>query len=338
MLRAVTVFAAALGLFSANAFSQIQPNNRSVHKTNGGGPTAEYPKRPIRLIVPYPPGGATDILARIVGQELTKSWEQQVVIDNRPGAGAVIGAEIASKAAPDGYTLLLVSIAHAINEDLHKKVSYYLLDDFAPITLAATSPLILVVHPSIPASSVKELIALAKGQRDQLSYASAGIGTAAHLAGALFATMAGINIVHVPYKGGAPGLLDVMAGRVSMMFPNLPTALPPVKSGKLKALAVTSAIRSAEMSSMPTMVEAGLPGYDVTTWYGIAAPAKTPKQIIGKLNNELTRILKTSHIVDQLSRHGLLAVSDTPDQFRAYIRAEVARWKKVIDAAGLRAD
>lgn len=338
MLRTVTLFAVMLGLVSGSAFSQIKPGSRPISNLENTDRTTMFPKRPIRFIVPFPPGGATDVLARIIGQKLSENWGQQVVIDNRPGAGAIVGAVITAESVPDGYTLLLVSVAHAINESLHKKLPYRILSDFSPITLAATSPLILVVHPSISANSVKELVALAKSKPGQLSYASAGNGTAAHLAGASFNTMAGIDVMHVPYKGGAAGLVDVMSGRVSMMFPNVPTALPHVKSGKLKLLAVTSATRSEAIPTVPTIAEAGLPEYDVTTWYGVAAPAKTSKKIIEKLGNEIAGILKTPQVVDLLSRNGLIAVSNTPEQFRTYIRVEVARWKKVIDAVGIRAD
>lgn len=338
MLR-VFILGASLHVFLTDyAFGQASVNSRSAVNMSDGQLASDYPRKPIRFIVPFPPGGATDILARIIGQKLSENWRQQVVIDNRPGAGAVVGAAIASESTPDGYTLLLVSVAHAINESLHKKLPYQILTDFSPVILAAVSPLMLVIHPSVPANSVKELIALAKAKPGQYSYASAGNGTAAHLAGVQFTSMAGIELVHVPYKGGAAGLLDVMAGRVSMMFPNVPTALPHVKSGKLRLLGVTGVNRLAELPSVHTVAEAGLPEYEVTTWYGVAVPTRTPKQIIEKLNMEIAGILRTTTVVDQFTRHGLQAVTNSPEQFQAHIKTEIERWRKVIGVTGIRAN
>jgi tripartite-type tricarboxylate transporter receptor subunit TctC len=298
-----------------------------------------YPAKPIRIVVPFTPGGTTDVLARAIGQKLTASWTQPVVVDNRPGAAGNIGSEVVAKAAPDGYTLLMGTVStHGINPGLYSKLPYDPVKDFAPVTLVAKVPNILVLHPSVPASSVTELIAHAKAKPGQLNFASSGNGTSIHLSGELFKTMAGVQMTHVPYKGSAPALTDLLGGQVSLMFDNMPTALPHVKAGRLKALAVTSAKRSPAIPQLPTMAEAGLPGFEATSWFGVLAPAATPKEIVGKLNGEIVRILKTPEVRAQLSGQGAEPVGDTPEEFAAHIKAEMAKWAKVVKESGARID
>ncbi|MBI2318924.1 MAG: tripartite tricarboxylate transporter substrate binding protein, partial [Betaproteobacteria bacterium] len=289
-----------------------------------------YPSKPIRLIVPFPPGGGNDILARIIAPKLTESLGQQIVIDNRPGATGTIGSELAARSAPDGYTLLMVtSSTIAVNPSL-SKLPYDPLNDFAPVTQLAGYQLILVVNPSVPAKSVKELIALAKSKPGQLNYASPGSGTSMHLAGELFNAMAGVDMVHIPYKGSVPGMTDMLGGRVQIGFNTMLSTMPYVKAGKLRALALTSAERSPALPDLPTVAEAGVPGYEATSWYGIVAPARTPKEIITELNTELVKILKMPDIREKLSSQGVEPVTNTPEQFAAYIKAEIAKWAKVI--------
>jgi tripartite-type tricarboxylate transporter receptor subunit TctC len=290
-----------------------------------------YPSKPIHLIVPFPPGGGNDILARIIAPKLAESLGQQVVIDNRPGATGTVGSELAARSAPDGYTLHMVtSSTHAVNPGLVSKLPYDPLKDFAPVTQLASYQLILVVNPSVPAKSVKELIALAKSKTGQLNYASPGTGTSMHLAGELFNSMAGVDMVHIPYKGSVPGMTDILGGRVQIGFNTMLSTMPYVKAGKLRALALTSAERSPALPDLPTVAEAGVPGYEATSWYGIVAPARTPREIVTKLNTELVKILKLSDVREQLSSQGVEPVSNTPEQFAAYIKAEIEKWAKVI--------
>ena len=298
-----------------------------------------YPARPVRLLVPSTPGGSVDTLSRNIGTRLSEKWGQQVVVDNRPGAGGVIAAETTAKAVPDGYTLLMCTVSScATNVSLHKSLPYDPVRDFAPVTLVATQNLMLVVNPSIPANSVKELIALAKASPGKYSFASAGNGTGSHLSGELFKLMAGINIFHVPYKGVAPALLDVVTGQISMNFPSIISGTPQVRSGKLRALAVTGVKRSATVPELPTMNEAGVKGYESATWYGVLAPAKTPRDIVTRLNADVVAILKQPDVHDRLSKEGAEPVGSTPEQFSAYMKAEIAKWAKVIKAAGIQAN
>lgn len=298
----------------------------------------QYPSKPIRLIVPFTPGGTTDILSRIVGQKLSSAMGAQVVIDNRPGAGGNIGAELAAKAAPDGYTLFMgPSGTLSVNPSLYTKLLFDPIQDFAPIALLAMVPSMLVVHPSLPVKSLKELIDYAKARPGQLNYGSSGAGGQPFLAVEYLKLMAGLNIVEIRYKGGAPLTTDLIAGQISLTITGIPTLLPHVKSGRLRALAVSSAKRSAAVPDLPTISEAGLPGYDATAWYGILAPAGTPKAIIAKLNAELNKGIKQPDVADRLDAEGVETVGSTPEEFAAFIKTESERWSKVIKAAGVKA-
>jgi tripartite-type tricarboxylate transporter receptor subunit TctC len=297
-----------------------------------------YPSKPIRIVVPSTPGGSVDTLARAIAGKLSEKWHQQVIVDNRPGAGGAIGADLVAKSAPDGYNVILVTIAAgATNVSLRKNLPYDPVKDFAPITLVAKQHLMLLVHPSVPAKNVKELIALAKARPGQLSFASAGNGTGGHLSGELFKLLAGINLLHVPYKGVAPAFIDVLAGQVSMTFSSLISGYPHYKSGRLRGLAVTSLKRSSVVPELPTMPEAGVKGYESATWYGFLAPAGTPPDVVAKLNREIVAIIDQPELHDRLTREGAEPVGDTPAQFGAFIRSEIEKWGKVIRAAGIKA-
>jgi tripartite-type tricarboxylate transporter receptor subunit TctC len=295
-----------------------------------------YPAKPIRLILPFPPGGSTDIVARLIGQKLTESWGQPVLVENRPGAGGNIAAETAARAAPDGYTLFQVNVANAIGATLYPKLTYDLLTSFAPVIQLATTPYVLLAHPAVPAKNTKELIALAKARPGQLNYASAGGGSATHLSGELLKTMGGVNIVHVPYKGTGPAVTALLSGEVDLYFATVPAALPLVEAKKLRALGVTSARRSALMSDVPAIAEAGLKGYETSTWHGILVPASTPPDIVVKLNAEIARILAQPAVKERLVGQGLDPVGGTPEQFAAYLKAEISKWAGVVKASGAR--
>ena len=299
---------------------------------------AQYPTKALRFIMPFPPGGGTDTLGRIIGQKLSEVLGQQVIIDNRPGAGANIGAEIAAKSPPDGYTLLMGNIAHAINVSLYSKLSYYLVRDFAPVTLLASTQNILVVHPSVPAPSVKELIALAQARPGQLDYASSGSGSSAHLAAELFNMMAGVKMTHVLYKGGGPAVIALVSGQVSVGFAPTPSVLSQVKAAKLRGLAVTSAQRSPATRELPTISEAGVPGYEAGTWYGVLVPVGTPREIIARLHAESVKLLKLPDVKERLDAAGFEPIGSTPEQFAAYTSSEIEKWGKVVKASGARAD
>ena len=300
---------------------------------------ASYPDRPIRLVVPFPPGGGSDITARTIAQKLGESLGQTIIADNRGGAGGNIGTDIVAKSVPDGYTLVMaLSGPFSINGSLMGKLPFDPLKDFALITLAGATPNLLVAHPALAANSVKELIALAKASPGKLNFASSGLGTPAQLAGELFNTMAGVKLVHVPYKGAAPALTDLLAGQVQMMFSTMPPALPQVKAGKLKAIAVTSAKRSLTTPELPTIAEAGLPGFEATTWYGMAAPAGTPKAIIARLNAEVIKVLHMPDVHERLLAQGTEASGTTPEAFAAFIKVETEKWAKVVKASGARAE
>ena len=296
-----------------------------------------YPSRAIRMLVPSTPGGSVDTLARTVAPKLAEKWGQQVVVDNRAGAGGAIAGELLAKAPPDGYTLMMGTIAATATNVSLQKVNYDPLRDFAPVTLVATQNLMLVVHPSVPAKSVKDIIALAKAKPGQLSFASAGNGTGGHLSGELFKLLAGIDLLHIPYKGVAPALVDVVAGQVSMTFASLLSGTPHYKSGRLRAYAVTGAKRSAALPELPTMQEAGVKGYESSTWYGVLAPTGTPVDIVNKLNAEIVGILKQPETNERLSQEGAEPVGNTPAQFGAHIKSEIEKWRKVIRAAGIKA-
>ena len=297
-----------------------------------------YPAKPIRLILPFPPGGSTDIVARMIGQKLTESWGQPVLIENRPGAGGNIAAETAARAAPDGYTLFQVNVANAIGATLYPKLSYDLITSFAPVIQLATTPYVLLAHPAVPAKNTAELIALAKSRPGQLNYASAGGGSATHLSGELLKSMAGVNIVHVPYKGTGPAVTALLSGEVDLYFATVPAALPLVEAKKLRALGVTSARRSALMRDVPAIAEAGLKGYETSTWHGILAPAGTSPEIVVKLNAEIARVLAQPAVKERLVGQGLDPVGGTPEQFGAYLKTEISKWAVVVKASGARAE
>src|SRR6266513_868674 len=262
---------------------------------------AQYPGKPVRIVVPFSPGGTTDILARAVGQKLTEAWSQPIVIDNRPGASGMIGAESVAKAAPDGYTVLMASVAEvAINQSLYARMTYDPLKDLAPVTLAGFTPLILVVHPSVQARSVKQLIGLAKAKPGRFTFASPGNGSVQHLSGELMKTVARVDITHVPYKGGAPAVTDLVGGQISMFFAGMPIVMPHVKAGRLRALAVTVTKRSPAAPDVPTMEEAGVPGFDISNWFGVYVPAATPKAVIAKLNSEMSRVLNLADVKERM--------------------------------------
>jgi len=298
-----------------------------------------YPTKPIRLIVPYPPGGGNDTLARLFGVKLTEAWGQQVVVDNRPGAGTIIGTQLAARAVPDGYTLLLSSIAtHAIAPNLYAKPGYNPVKDFAPITLLAVAPTVVCVNPSVPAKSLKELIALAKAKPGELRFASGGAATPPHMAGEIFASMTGIKLVHVPYKGGGPAHAGLLGGETSMMFDTAASILPHVQSGRLCALAIARPARLPEYPNLPTFAEAGVPGYEVNAWYSMHAPAGVPKDIIAKLNREFVRVLKLPDIQERLKVLGSEGIGNTPEEFAKFVRAESAKYAKAIREAGVKVE
>jgi len=298
-----------------------------------------WPIKPVRLIVPYPPGGSADILARAIGQKLGDGLGQQVIIDNRPGAGTAIGAEATAKAAPDGYTIMLGTVSsHAINPALIPGLKFDPIKDFAPVSLVASIPFALIVHPSLPAKSVKELIALAKAKPGSLNYSSAGNGTSNHLAGELFKSMTGTFMVHIPYKGSAPALNDLIAGQVQLMYDLVLTAAPHVKSGAVRALAVTGRERSAALPGVPTVAESGVPGYEVTAWFGFFAPAGTPVAVVNTLNAETVRAMRLQDLRDRLGSQGAEPVTSTPEQFSGYVKDELTKWTRVVKASGMKAD
>jgi|KBSMisStandDraft_5_1062788.scaffolds.fasta_scaffold00178_40 tripartite-type tricarboxylate transporter receptor subunit TctC len=298
----------------------------------------QYPAKPIRLVVGFAAGGPSDVAARTIAQKLTEKWGQQVIVDIRPGAGGNIASEIVAKAPADGYTLLEPAFAHAVNPFLYSKLPFDTLKDFAPVLLFASIANVLVVHPSIPAQSVKELIAFAKTRPGQLSYGSSGNGTASHLAGELLNLMGGIKIAHIPYKGLAPAHTEVMGGQIGLLFDGIVTGIPAVKAGRLRALAVTTVKRWQGTPDIPTMSEAGLTGFEVNSWYGLIAPAGTPREIIMKLNTEVARSLREPDARERLYSIGAEPMNNTPEEFAAYINAEMAKWSKVVKTAGIRAD
>ena len=303
------------------------------------GQAASYPAKPIRLVVPFPPGGATDILARAIGQRFSEVLGQPVIVDNRPGAGGNIGSELVAKAAPDGYTLLMGTVGtHAINPSLYAKMPYDHVKDFAPVILVAGVPNVLVVHPSVPARTVGEFITYAKANPGKLNFASSGSGTSIHLAGELFKVMAGVQMTHVPYKGSSPAIQDLLGGQVQLMFDNLPSALPQIKAGKLRALAVTTANRTPALPDVPTVAEAGLPGFEASSWFGVLAPAGTPPAIIARLNAEGVKWLATPEAKEKMQNLGANAAGGTPDDFAAHIRAETVKWARVVKESGAKAE
>ncbi len=302
-------------------------------------PAMAYPIKPVRLIVPYPPGGGNDTLARLFGAKLTEAWGQQVVVDNRPGAGTIIGTQLAARAVPDGYTLLLSSIAtHAIAPNLYARPGYDPVKDFAPITLLAVAPTVVCVNPAVPAKSLKELIALARARPGELKFASGGAATPPHMAGEIFAAMTGVKLVHVPYKGGGPAHAGLLGGETSMMFDTAASILPHVQSGKLRALAIARPARLPEYPNLQTFAEAGVPGYEVNAWYSMHAPAGVPKPVIAEVNRELVRILKLPDIQQRLKALGSEGIGNTPAEFDKFVRAESAKYAKAIRDANIRVE
>ena len=299
---------------------------------------ASYPTRPIRLVVPSSPGGGTDIVGRVLAQRLGELLGQPLVVDNRPGAGTVIGTELAAKSTPDGYTLLMGLSTLAIDPSIHAKLPYDALRDFAPVSLVASVPNVLTVHPSVSAASVAELIALARAQPGRFSYGSAGLGTNPHLAAELFAAMTGIAWVHVPYKGSGPALIALLAGQVDLMFATLPSALQHIKAGKLRALGVSTATRAAALPEVPTIAEAGVPGYEALQWYGVLAPAGTPRPIVDRLSRDIARSLQAPDAQERLAVEGATPIGSTPDEFAEHLRRETEKWAAVIRKAGLKPD
>ena len=318
MIRTLLCMALALAAIQANA----QP----------------YPSKPIRVIVPFPVGGIADIYTRIIGARVSESWGQPVLVENRTGAGGNIGADLVAKSPPDGYTIGIGSVGtHAVNLSLFSKLPYDPVADFTPIALVAEADALLVVHPSVPARSVAELIALARAKPGALSFASAGPGTTSHLAGELFKLMAKVDMLHVPYKGNTPAITDLLAGQTSLLFATMPTVLPHAKAGRLVALASCSAQRAAATPELPTVAET-LPGFDVTNWVGLFGPAGTPPDVVRRWNGEVLRVMQTPEMRERLVGEGARFVPTTPEQFGAYVKGEIARWAPVVKASGAKAD
>ncbi len=298
-----------------------------------------YPAKPIKLVVPFPAGGTTDIVAREVAAHLTKAFGQSVIVENKAGAGGNVGADSVAKSAPDGYTLLMGTVGtHGINVSLYSKMPYDAVKDFAPVSLAAAVPNVMVVHPSVPANTVAEFIAHAKKEGAKVAMASSGNGTSIHLAGELFKTMTGTTMTHVPYKGSAPALADLLGGNTQVMFDNAPSAMPHIRAGKLRPLAVTSAKRSAALPDVPTVEEAGFKGYEASSWFGVLAPAGTPREIVQKLSAEIQRGIATPEMQEKFKAQGAIPVGGTAEAFASHIDAEIKKWAPVVKASGAKID
>lgn len=320
-MRAKVVWGVVLCSICASAFAQT------------------YPNRPLHLIVPYPPSGAADLLARPFAQKLSENLGQPVTIDNRGGANGTLGSALGAKAPPDGYTVLIDNVTfHAINATLYKALPYNTQKDFAHVSLVGWVDNVLVVNPSLPAKSVKEFIALAKSMPGKLTYASSGSGSTAHLSGVMFNTLAGVDMLHIPYKGGAPALVDLMAGTVSAYFAGLPTALSMIRAGRLRPLAVAGTKRNSTLPDVPTIAEAGLPGFEASNWYGLMVPVATPREIVNRLNAEAIKVLQSSDVRERLIAQGYEIKWSTPQEFSAYLQVETERWAKVVKASGMQAD
>jgi tripartite-type tricarboxylate transporter receptor subunit TctC len=300
---------------------------------------AAYPDKPIRLIMPYPAGGSIDTAGRAVAQKLADTFGQQIVIDNRTGAGGIIGTETAAHAVPDGYTLVIGGTGTlALSPHLHRKLPYDPVRDFAPVTILIASPYVIVVHPSVPANSVKELVALAKARPGQINYASGGAGSAPHFASEMFNTAAGIKLNHVPYKGSTPGVIDLIGGQVQVMFTGIPSVLAYIKSNRVRALAVTGKTRTAALPDVPTVIESGVPGYVVSPWFGLLVPARTPQPVIATLHRETVKVLRSPALLERFATEGVDPVGDTPEHFAAYIKEEIVKWGKVVKDTGMRVE
>ena len=298
-----------------------------------------YPSKPVRMVVPFPAGGATDIVGRLIAQKLTESWGQQVIVDNRGGAGGTIGSDIAAKSPPDGYTLLIgTSSTHAVAPSLYTKLAYDAVRDFAPVTLIANATILLAVHPSLPAKNVRDLIALAKRQPNALSFASSGNGGISHLVGEQFKALAGVQMLHVPYKGDTPALIDLVSGQVHLMFGTAVSFLPYVKQGRLNALAVTNPKRSPIVPNVPTVAESGLPGFEALQWFGVFVPAGTPRDIVRRLNGEIVKIVRLPDVRERMTSLGAEVVGSTPEQFATFQKGDTAKWAKVVKQSGAKVD
>ena len=297
-----------------------------------------YPAKPIRIISIFAPGGGNDVICRLVAQQLTERLKQQVIVENRVGANGIVGSEVAARSAPDGYTFTLIPSGHTVNASMYKKLPFDSIRDFTPITLVGSGPLVLAVHPSLPAKNVKELIALAKARPGQLTYVSSGVGASGHLAGAMFDSMTGTQMVHVPYKGMSLAVSDLMGGQVSMTFGTSLSVIPHVRTGRLRALATTGAQRSPALPDLPTIAESGLPGYEASLWYGFVGPARMPPEIVQRLNTEIAAILALPDTREKLASQGVDARSTTPEEFARILTADVARWAKVVQKLGLQAE
>jgi hypothetical protein len=301
----------------------------------GDAPAQTFPSKPIRIVVPFTPGGPNDILARMIGQRYTAAWGQQTIVDNRPGGGTVIGSDIVAKAPADGHTLLMVSTSHAANPSLMPKLPFDTLRDFMAVGQAVSSPNVLVVHPSVPATTTAELIAIAKARPGQITFASGGSGAATHLAGELLKIMGGVEMTHIPYKGAGPATIDLISGQVTWMFGTILPTIPHVRAGKLRALAVSGKKRAEVMSAVPTVAE-HVPGFEASSWYGVFAPAGTPAEVIAKLNQEMARALTPPDVRQRLAAEGTEVVAGNPDEFMTLFRSEVAKWARVIKQSGIR--
>ncbi|MDB5905057.1 MAG: hypothetical protein JWM26_3935 [Betaproteobacteria bacterium] len=319
-------------LYPLVALSCASVFTNPAHAQRAPATAASFPAKPIRIIVPFAPGGPNDLLARLVGQKLTEKWGQQVLVDSRPGGGTVVGTEAAAKAPADGYTLIMVSLATAVNVTLKKNLPYDTVKAFAPVIRVAASPNLLVTHPSLPVRSVGDLVKLAKARPGQIAYASGGVGGATHLGGELLCLMSGTKMTHVPYKGATPATTDLLGGHISWMFVSILPAIPQIRSGRLRAIGVSDSRRSSALPEVPTVAET-LPGFEATSWYGLFAPAGTPRDVVDKLNAEVARALTTPEIREQLQREGAEPVGDAPERFEAHFKSEIAKWGKVIREA-----
>ena len=333
--RAVVLLAAVLCMASGAA-AQPASTGPSTELRTGSG--QGYPAKSVRVIAGFPPGSGADITARVIGAKLGEALGQQMIVDNRPGAGSSIAAELAAKSPPDGYTLFIGTVANTINATLYAKLPFDFARDFAPVALTTATPNVLVLHPSVPAKSVKELITLAKSRPGQLNYASSGVGTTPHLSAELFNAMAGVKMLHVPYKGSPPAVTDLIAGEAALMFSPSSTVLPHVKTGRLRALAVTTAARLPSLPELPTIAESGLKGYETITWFGFVAPARTPQAVITRLNAEIVKVLALPEVRNLFASQGIETLGGTPDRFASYIRDEIAKWAKVIRLSGAKAE
>ncbi|WP_438943673.1 Bug family tripartite tricarboxylate transporter substrate binding protein [Noviherbaspirillum malthae] len=309
-----------------------------VLSTAFGAAADTYPSKPIKWVVPFTPGGAMDTMARTLGEKMSQSMKQPVIIENRPGAGGVVGSTTVAKSEPDGYTMMIVSIGHAVNPSLYPKLSYDPIKDFEPVSLVGIVPNVLVINPGVKANNVSELVALAKQQPGKLTFASAGSGTTIHLAGELFASMADVDILHVPYKGSAPAVTDLMGRQVDMMFDSVSSAKPYIDSGRLKPLAVTTTKRSSVLPNVPTVAEAGIKGYELSGWYAVFVPAKTPQPVVNRINEELVKALKQPDVKARFAQIGAEPVGSSPAELAKYLKSETAKWSEIVRARNIKAD